>query len=154
MGSLNRELSVAGTTADLPAVAAFLEASCDDAGVDPGLYFDLQLAVEEACCNVIEHAYAGRGGAFSVAFSAVGPDVTITLRDCGRPFVPEKVVPPDMSQPLEQRRTGGFGLHLMYQLMDSVRFTFDEAGNTLVMIKRGAVPAEAAGAPRTEEHDA
>ena len=142
MSSLNREFVVSGTTADLPAIFAFVEESCDAAGVDPALHFDLQLAVEEACCNVIEHAYEGKGGEFSVAFAACGPDVAITLRDHGRPFAPEQIAPPDVSVPLAQRRIGGFGLQLMYRLMDSVRFTFTEAGNTLVMIKRGAVPDE------------
>jgi serine/threonine-protein kinase RsbW len=140
MSPLNRELVVSGTTADLPAIFAFVEESCDAAGLDPALHFDLQLAVEEACCNVIEHAYGGKGGEFSVAFAACGPDVAITLRDHGRPFAPEQVAPPDLNAPLAKRRLGGFGLHLMYRLMDSVRFTFTEAGNTLVMIKRGVVP--------------
>jgi serine/threonine-protein kinase RsbW len=138
MPSFNRELVVSGTTADLPAISAFVEESCDGAGVDPTLQFDLQLAVEEACCNVIEHAYEGKGGEFSVAFAACGPDVAISLRDHGRPFAPEQVAPPDVNVPLAKRRIGGFGLHLMYRLMDSVRFTFTESGNTLVMIKRGA----------------
>jgi serine/threonine-protein kinase RsbW len=147
MPTFFRELTVPGRTADLPDVLAFIEAACEEAGVLPGLWFDLQLAVEEACTNVIEHAYRGKGGELNITFEARGRDVVLTVRDHGRPFAPEKVVAPDTSLPLTQRRIGGLGLHLMYQLMDEVRFDFAEGGNTLVMVKRDALmspPAEAA----------
>jgi serine/threonine-protein kinase RsbW len=152
MSSFSREFLVAGTAAELPAVYAFVEASCAAARVDPALCFNLQLAVEEACCNVIEHAYGGQGGQFSITFATRGRDVTITLRDHGRPFDPEQVTAPDTSLPLEQRRIGGLGLHLMYQLMDDVRFSFAACGNVLVMVKRNAVSEDATDAPAGGAH--
>jgi len=139
MPTFFRELTVPGRTADLPDVLAFIEAACEEAGVLPELWFDLQLAVEEACTNVIEHAYDGKGGDLDITFAAPGRDVVLTVRDHGRPFAPEKVVAPDMSLPLTQRRIGGLGLHLMYQLMDEVQFDFAEGSNTLVMVKRDAL---------------
>jgi serine/threonine-protein kinase RsbW len=141
-----RELSVSGRVADLPDVLAFVEAACEAATVRPELWFDLKLAVDEACANVIEHAYAGRGGDLVITFEARDRDVVLTVRDHGRPFVPEMVVAPDISLPLAQRRIGGLGLHLMYQLMDEVQFDFAEGGNTLVMVKRDALEASLAGA--------
>jgi len=41
---------------------------------------------------------------------------------------------------LAERPIGGLGLHLMNRLMDQVRFSFDAAGNSLVMVKRDVVP--------------
>jgi serine/threonine-protein kinase RsbW len=139
MPTFFRELTVPGRTVDLPDVLAFIEAACEDAGVLPELWFALQLAVEEACTNVIEHAYYGKGGELDITFAARGRDVVLTVRDHGRPFAPEKVVTPDMSLPLTQRRIGGLGLHLMYQLMDEVQFDFAEGSNTLMMVKRDAL---------------
>ena len=51
-----------------------------------------------------------------------------------------------MNLPLTQRRIGGVGLHLMYQLMDEVHFDFAEGSNTLVMVKRDALSDPPAGA--------
>lgn len=147
MPPFSRELIVPGDTADIPAILAFVERACQQAGVDPALDFDLQLAVEEACCNVIEHAYAGKGGQFGIRFETQGRDVVITLRDHGRPFDPQQVAAPDMHRPLTERRIGGLGLHLMRQLMDEVRFTFSETDNTLVMVKRNAVRGDPGAAP-------
>ena len=147
MPSFHRELSIPGRVADLPDVVAFIEAACEAAAVRPELWFDLQLAVEEACTNVIEHAYGGKGGDLVITFATRDRDVVLKVWDHGHPFAPEEVAAPDMSLPLSQRRSGGLGLHLIYQLMDEVRFDFAEGSNTLVMVKRDALtslPAEAA----------
>ncbi len=124
---------------DLPAIAAFIESSLKQAGVDPSAQFDLELAVEEACTNVIEHAYEGRGGELEVCFETRDADVCVTVRDWGRPFDPNHVARPDVSQPLEERQVGGLGLYLMEMLMDEVKFSFNRDGNTLVMVKRDVV---------------
>jgi serine/threonine-protein kinase RsbW len=139
MPSFSRELAVQGNVADLPVILAFVEASCEESGVHPALFFDLQLAVEEACANVIEHAYDGKGGTLAITFATRGRDVVIALQDHGRPFAPEDIVALDVNLPLTERRSGGLGMHLMYHLMDEVRFAFAEGTNTLVMVKRDAV---------------
>lgn len=124
---------------DLPKVFTFVEEACRDAPVDPQLCFDLQLAVEEACCNVIEHAYDGAGGEFTLCFAVEGRSVVLTLHDHGRPFKPSEIMPPDLTLPLEDRPIGGLGLYIIYQLMDDVQFSFTDDGNTLVMVKRNAI---------------
>lgn len=139
MGFFQRELSLIGTFADMPEILVFVEQACAQAGLDPAVYFDLQLAVEEACANVIEHAYAGKGGEIRLRFETQARDAIVTLHDRGRPFEPDRVGAPNLDLPLAKRPIGGLGLHLMYQLMDEIRFVFSESGNTLVMVKRNAV---------------
>jgi len=137
--------------ADMPAILSFVEAACVDASVNPALLFDLQLAVEEACSNVIEHAYRGHGGYLRVRFEIADGDVMITLHDHGRAFNPKQVAAPNLSLPLHRRPVGGLGLHLIRTLMDDVRFDFAPDQNTLVMIKRNAVVA--ASLPREEPRE-
>jgi len=146
---MDEEFTAEGRLSELPAIISFVESWCERCGVEPAAWFDLQLAVEEASTNVIEHAYRKHGGKFWVRLQRRGADVVVTLRDRGRRFRPETVSAPDFSVPLEDRPPGGLGLHLMQQLMDEVRFSFsDEAGNTLVMVKKGVAPTgPVAGAP-------
>lgn len=95
-----------------------------------------QLAVDEACTNVVEHAYEGRGGEIEVTMEAEGDRVCATVRDWGAAFDPDAVPIPDVNAPLEKRALGGLGLFLIRQLMDHVEFEFDPVdGNTLTMIK-------------------
>jgi serine/threonine-protein kinase RsbW len=131
------ELCMVGTMAELPRIFDFVEYACDEAAVDPAVRFDLKLAVEEACTNVIEHAYGGEGGELTVCFEVCGPDVQITVTDRGQPFDPDEVAMPNLSLPLEERPIGGLGIFLMQQLMDDVTFEFSPAGNRLTMVKRG-----------------
>jgi serine/threonine-protein kinase RsbW len=131
------ELCMAGTLAELPRIVEFVEDACEQTAIDPAKRFDLQLAVEEACTNVIEHAYSGKGGELTVCFEVCGPDVQITVTDRGQPFSPAEVALPDLSIPLEERPVGGLGIFLMQQLMDDVEFDFSGEGNRLRMVKRG-----------------
>ncbi len=135
MTSFESTLLLNVTIADLPEILAFVDNACQQAAVDPDLCFDLQLAVEEACTNVIEHAYGGQGGELDVCFEARNSDIVITLHDRGRAFDPKSIARPDTALPLSKRPIGGLGLHLMYQLMDEIHFSFEPGGNTLIMIK-------------------
>jgi serine/threonine-protein kinase RsbW len=119
--------------------------SAQEAGFDEGVLYQLQLAVDEACANVIHHAYKGmEPGDIEVACSFDDQRLVIRVRDWGRSFVPEDIPEPDVEAPLEERSLGGLGLFLIRQCMDQVEFTFDaELGNELTMIKglQGAEPS-------------
>jgi len=139
MGNLERQYISSGTLDDLPRILEFAESIFEEAGVDPEAHFGLQLAIEEACANVLEHAYAGDSGEFTLSIAVSGRDMYVTLTDRGRPFDPNSVAPPALDVPLEDRRVGGLGLHLMRELMDEVSFSFTAQGNVLRMIKRDVV---------------
>jgi serine/threonine-protein kinase RsbW len=145
MGEFERCIEGAGTLDDLPRILEFVETACEDCGVTSEARFDVQLAVEEACANVIEHAYGGSGGPFSLELSANGADLVITLTDEGTTFDPDAITTPNLDIPLEERRIGGLGLHLMKKLMDEVRFSFTRDGNQLRMVKRNVIGASPDG---------
>jgi serine/threonine-protein kinase RsbW len=128
---------MAGTAAELPRILKFVDGACEQAAIDPSLRFDLQLAVEEACMNVIEHAYGGKGGEVTVCIEVCGSDAQITVTDHGQPFDPGEVAMPNLNLPLEERPVGGLGIFLIQQLMDEVEFVFSTEGNRLRMVKHG-----------------
>jgi len=108
-----------------------------DLGLDSRVIDDLKLAVDEACTNIVEHAYGGQGGQIEIEIKSIDDGVQVTIHDWGAAFDPQAVPSPDVAAPLEQRPLGGLGLYLMRQMMDRVDFQFDgEDGNTLTMVKR------------------
>ena len=119
---------------------AFIAQAAEQAGFDDDAVFKLQLATDEACTNIIEHAYEGNPqGEIALSYRVEAPFFVIEIRDHGRPFTPAAVTPPTPPQPdnLENLEIGGLGLHFMRQLMDDLAFTFDPvAGNLLTMRKR------------------
>jgi anti-anti-sigma factor len=128
-------------TADIDALAeisAFITTAADTAGLDERATWQLQLAVDEAATNVIQHAYdPDEPGDITLSWRCENDRFIVTLRDYGRQFDPQQVPPPDVSSSLEDRQVGGLGLYLITRLMDEVRFEFHpQSGNLLTMIKQ------------------
>ena len=109
-----------------------------EAGFDERALYEIQLAVDEACANVVDHAYQGtEPGDIEVTCCLDGQILTIQVRDWGQGFDLASVEDPDLEAPLEERSLGGLGLFLVRQVMDDVQFRSDpELGNELMMSKR------------------
>lgn len=130
-------LRLCADLAQLTTIREFVARSGRELDLDRRANYDLQLAVDEACTNIVQHAYGGRAGEIEVTVEPGEGGVRVTVRDWGTPFELQKVPVPDVAAPLEQRDVGGLGLFLIHQLMDDVRFDIDaEHGNTLTMVKR------------------
>lgn len=132
------ELKVRAKPENLARIAAFISQVAERWGLGPKETFDVQMAVDEACTNIIEHGYQGdESGTIEISCRQTDEGCTIQIRDFGRAFDPDIVPEPDVKAPLEERPIGGLGLFFMRQLMDSVHFQFGEArGNVLTMTKR------------------
>lgn len=125
------------TSTDLHAIADFVEQSCATWVKEARTLYHIQLAIDEACSNIFEHAYGGQAGRLEIEIRGTRQQLTLQLRDWGRPFDPDSVPPPDPDLSLEERPIGGLGVHLIRQIMDQVTYRFDsEMGNTLILKKR------------------
>jgi anti-sigma regulatory factor (Ser/Thr protein kinase) len=133
-------LTFPGRFEGLAAISEFVTRAAMDAGLDARAIYAVQLAVDEACSNIIEHAYGGEGrGNIECTCRVNDVGLTIILRDRGRSFDPDLVSEPNECPELEDDDCtgGGLGLYFMRQLMDAVDFTFTPgSGNQLTMVKR------------------
>jgi anti-sigma regulatory factor (Ser/Thr protein kinase) len=121
----------------LAAIGEFVIHAAEAAGLDARAVYAVQLAVDEACANIIEHAYGGEGRGDIECTCIVNENgLTVILRDHGRPFDPTSVPEPDFCASLEDREVGGLGLYCIRRLMDQVLFEFTpDSGNVLTMVK-------------------
>jgi len=121
----------------LAAISKFVTHAAETAGLDERAVYAVQTAVDEACSNIIEHAYGGQDrGDIECTYRAGDDGLTVILRDHGRPFDPARVPEPDLHAPLKDREIGGMGVYFMRQLMDQVHFeSAPDAGNVLTMVK-------------------
>jgi anti-sigma regulatory factor (Ser/Thr protein kinase) len=127
-----------GRYESLAKIAKFVTQAAVQAGLNETAIFAVQMSVDEACSNIIEHAYGGENiGDIDCTCKIDSQGLTVILHDWGAPFDPEKVPEPDLTSPLEKRKEGGLGLFFIRKLMDEVHFEFSaEKGNTLTMVKR------------------
>jgi serine/threonine-protein kinase RsbW len=133
-------LVVEGVYKNLARIGDFVEKFAADIGLDGRSTYALQMAVDEACSNIIEHAYGGEGkGRIEIEFLVIEEGVQVVIKDWGLPFDPDTIAAPNLLAPLEERQEGGLGLFLMRQLMDEVLFHFANVvgeANTLTLIIR------------------
>jgi anti-sigma regulatory factor (Ser/Thr protein kinase) len=115
--------------------------AAESAGLSVDAVFHVQLAVDEACTNVVEHAYEGDGqGEILISWSTECVDgmdyFTIRIEDRGKCFDPATVPPPTLSTDPEELQIGGLGIHFMRMMMDRVEYQFSPEKNVLTMYKR------------------
>jgi serine/threonine-protein kinase RsbW len=132
------EIVCDATREHLAELLAFVDRACVRAGLDRELAFDVRLATEEVVTNVIVHGYAGTtAGPVVVRFRREPTRVLVTVEDLARPFDPALAPRADPSAPIEQRRIGGLGWHLVHQVMDEVRYEpRTPRGNRVTLVKR------------------
>ena len=132
------KLKVKAVLENVPLAIDCVTKAARAAGIGDHTLYQIQLAVDEACANVVQHAYEGtEPGDMEVSCCLDDQAFCIRVRDWGRGFVPEDVPEPDVDAPLEERCLGGLGMFLMKQAMDRVDYTFDpELGNELTLTKR------------------
>ncbi len=137
------ELTIPSKLQYLPVVSVcvfeFCQRTPELSGSEKAVY-DVQLAVQEAATNIIEHAYGGRtDGRVEFVFRSHGSCLEIEIGDRGRGFDFDSVPPPSLSEPHE----GGYGVFLIKSLVDEVYYRSDPvAGNCLRLVKRFSEPGE------------
>ena len=107
------------------------------AGFTKGELVKLELAVDEACANVIEHAYGSDTTREVTVKATIDPDVVqIRIVDTGRGFDPTAVKEADLDSLIRQGKSGGLGMRLMRSLMDEVHYEIGPGQkNELTMTK-------------------
>ena len=132
-------LVVPGRYDRLAEITEFVAQAAGEAGLDDSAAYYCQVAVDEACTNIIMHGYEGEDrGTIDVTCTSEPGELTIVLEDQARPFDSQAVKTPDINRAFDELEIGGLGVHLMRTMMDEVDFQARASGNRLVMVKRGA----------------
>lgn len=99
--------------------------------------YAIQTAVDEACSNIIDHAYGEENlGYIEIHLEDLTDGVKIIIKDDGNPFDPNTVPEPEIGIPLDQRKERGLGVFMIKKLMDSVQYDFSNPQqNILTLIK-------------------
>ena len=130
------ELKVVGILENLSLIGDFIFDSMIASGLDARKIFEVQLAVDEACTNIIKYGYADEAGTINIICCMRNGELVVVIKDEGKPFDPTSVQPPDLNASLEERQMGGLGVHLIKTMMDEVRYESIDGKNVLTMVAR------------------
>ncbi|NLE04957.1 MAG: ATP-binding protein [Crenarchaeota archaeon] len=133
------ELEVESKYENLEVIGEFISKTMRGFGVKENKdIFDVQLSVDEACTNIIEHAYTGiENGKIWIKckISESKKEFTVKIIDTGKAFNPNSIQTPDTKAELEDRKAGGLGIFFMKQKMQSIKYAFEEKQNIITMKK-------------------
>jgi len=116
-------LRIKSQTEKLHLVREFISTAARDAGFDEETAGKIMLAVDEACTNVIKHAYEfNPGNDLDIEVECSGRKFEVRITHSGKSFDPEAVKSPNMREYLRRYQRGGLGMHLMRSLMDAVEY--------------------------------
>ncbi len=131
-------LHVPSSTENLALIREFVTTVGSQAGMNETDVGKLELAVDEACANVIEHAY-GHDTSKEVMIRAILDDeeLRIEIIDTGKGFDPALIPQQELEKLVAERKSGGLGLRLIRTLMDEVQYEIVPGQkNELRMTKR------------------
>ena len=99
--------------------------------------FAFNLSLDELVTNVILYAFPDvQDHTIEVRLTLEGGTLHAVLSDDGRPFDPLSVPPPNLDAPIEERRIGGLGIHIVREMMDSLSYAREDGRNVLRLGKR------------------
>ena len=98
--------------------------------------FQMNLALEEVFTNIVSYGYKDKAAHWiKITIWLQNGMLNICVEDDGIPFNPLEEEVPDLKCPIEDRRIGGLGCHLIKCFMDNVHYERVGDKNVLTMKK-------------------
>ena len=118
------QLRIPSQTDNLELIRGFVAKVAEKVGFGNDDISKIELACDEACTNVIKHAYSEMTGqkSLDVLVKIDYNKFTIVVTDHGKGFDPQTIKLPDMKEYLAELKVGGLGIYLMRTLMDEVDY--------------------------------
>jgi anti-sigma regulatory factor (Ser/Thr protein kinase) len=116
-------LHVPSSTENLAMIRDFVSSIGARAGLDDAQVLRLALAVDEACANVIEHAYGSEQfHEVTIHGELDNDELSFVIVDTGKHFDPAHLQSESVEELVKQRKSGGLGLRLIRTIMDDVQY--------------------------------
>ncbi len=132
------KLNIPSESGYLELIRTFVVQLADRLGFDEDSVDQIELAVDEACTNVVKYAYqeVGRENKLDVTLEVEPKKLTVIISDFGVGFDPACIETPEMKTYLSEFRSGGLGIYLMQTLMDEVSYDIEPGVKTEVKMTK------------------
>jgi anti-sigma regulatory factor (Ser/Thr protein kinase) len=119
----------------LPRIGGFIEETMHRCNIESSKdIYAVQLSVDEACTNIIQHAYSNRcNGVIEISCMLKGEKFVVCIADSGEAFDPTALPKPAIDSNLDERKVGGLGIYFMSKFMTEISYTYKNCRNLLAM---------------------
>ena len=115
-------------------VLSYIEERCYESGCDEETVGQITIACSEILSNLDSYAYED-GGEIEIQSKCRDKCMTLIFKDNGEPFDPLRKQDPDVTLPLNERRSGGLGIYIVKKLMTDVSYEYVDHQNVLKVTK-------------------
>lgn len=132
------QLRIPSQSDNLELIRCFISKVAEKVGFSEEDVGKIELACDEACANVIKHAYtdAHREQSLDIAIQIDYQKFIVFVTDHGKGFDPKIIELPNMKEYLAELKVGGLGIYLMRTLMDEVDYNIEPGvRNQVKMVK-------------------
>lgn len=106
-----------------------------DNGIAGTVSYAMNLAIEELFTNIIKYS-TGNGGDISIHLDVEGDDLIIRITDFDvEQFDLTKAEKVDVDSPLDERKVGGIGLHLVRNMVDKITYEYKDRTACITLVK-------------------
>lgn len=145
---LKKELEIEAKLKNLATISQFivviLQELDETLKIPDKTIFQIQMAVDEACSNIIIHGYPQKVGKIIISIHIIHFDennlrnktkIIIKIIDNGKKWDINEIPPADIKSDLEIREIGGLGVFFMKKFIDQIKYSSKNGLNELKLIK-------------------
>ena len=128
------ETSILNKIRDLSRMPELVAQLAEEHGLSDETVFGMNVALDEMLSNIIKYGYTDDAiHEIHIRLSVNGAMLVAEIEDDGQPFDPCAAAPVDVDAPIEERKVGGLGIHIVRKLMTEVGYSRVDGRNRLVM---------------------
>ena len=103
--------------------------------LNEAIVFPIKLTIEELFTNLVRHNSGGKNH-ITISLDSEDSKLIIQLKDFDvEPFDISKVDAVDTDKPLEERKIGGLGMHLVKSIVDKISYEYSDRTMCVTAIK-------------------
>jgi serine/threonine-protein kinase RsbW len=139
------ETVLASTRREIPRLAEIVQQFGRDNHLSVDDIMRIRLVLDEVIVNIVAHGYEDVGETSDHAIKLqLGLDdrdvLTIRVTDDAREYDPRTAPSPRFDLPIEERRKGGLGVHIVKAIMDTIDYQRIDGQNVLTLTKKLTFP--------------
>jgi serine/threonine-protein kinase RsbW len=123
--------AVVNDLSEIPRVAERVEEFCVARKISGKIIYRFNLSLDEVLTNIISHGLTQGRHEIAVSVALQDGHLVADVSDDGPAFDPLSAPAPDIRAPIEERKIGGLGIHLLRTLMDAVEYRRADGRNHL-----------------------
>jgi anti-sigma regulatory factor (Ser/Thr protein kinase) len=136
MGTNSKQLVLKNTISELRMLANAVKEFCEENSFSGEVTHDMRLVLEEIFSNIVFYGFHDQDEhLIAISLTLRNNTLVLEINDDGIPFNPLESKTPDLAIPIEERETGGMGIHIASELVDEIEYIRKYNKNILVMKK-------------------